>query len=176
LVNAVHIGRFDKSKRIDEIINAIHELRIKGLAMQLRIVGSPSNPKAKEYQNDVLRDFGTQEYREWITFLPSIKRSDIAELLMMSDIFVHSFIGSLDKVVLEATLVGIPVVSINQEFLNEFGAWGDPFHPTIGSELEGLLTRDFKDINSEVLRRQNLVLEQHTQSSWALKIYNVISA
>ncbi len=43
--------------------------------------------------------------------------------LQTYDCFIHSFQGSLDKTIVEATFLGLPVITINNEYRNIFGSW-----------------------------------------------------
>jgi hypothetical protein len=102
----IHYGRFDQSKNIG-----------------LKVIGSPSTQNSMSYQKQIIDSFADIITSGRVQILPACLRSQLSQHLMDSDIFLHAFQGSLDKSLVEATLIGMPVVTLNREYLREFGTW-----------------------------------------------------
>lgn len=170
----IHIGRFDKSKNIDQLIAAAEELRRVNPILTLTIVGDPSNRASKLWADSVV-DKSTA-HSDWLTFLPSIKRDDFSKVVSSFDIFFHAYIGSLDKVLVESTLLKIPVVSINPEYLTEFGSWGSHIDATLESEYNALISRSSADIRGEIESRHTLAEAHHSESHWINELTRILIA
>jgi glycosyltransferase involved in cell wall biosynthesis len=169
-----HVGRFDSSKGIEEIIRATELQRVKNPNIKLTLIGSPSNEKQMNYSLSVKKKY---ENNDWILFSDSISREWIPDFLSHQDIFVHAYKGSLDKTLIEATLFGLPVVTLNLEYLRVFGPWlpGDINNVSLEAELKFLNEMDIASRVSEVRRRQALALSGHTLDSWAKKLSELLN-
>jgi glycosyltransferase involved in cell wall biosynthesis len=170
-LHAVYFGRFDPSKNLDRVIEtSLINSDDKGLIDSLTIIGTPSNQKAEIYKDGLERRFKSLLKNRKLFFYPSVPRSTIPDSTKEYNLFIHSFEGSLDKVLLEATLLGLPVVTVNQEFINEFGYWSNP-GANLKEELLGYLASDLKHRKAEVFRRHEIVLKNHGIDSWIEKLY-----
>lgn len=170
-LHAVYFGRFDPSKNLDRVIEtSLINSDDKGLIDSLTIIGTPSNQKAEIYKEGLERRFKSFLKNRKLFFYPSVPRSTIPDSTKEYNLFMHSFEGSLDKVLLEATLLGLPVVTVNQEFINEFGYWSNP-GANLKEELLGYLASDLKHRKAEVFRRHEIVLKNHGIDSWIEKLY-----
>ena len=170
----IHIGRFDKSKNIDQLIAAAEQLRKINPILTLTIVGNPSNNASKLWANSVVDKSSANS--DWLTFLPSIRRDDFPKVVSSFDIFFHAYIGSLDKVLVESTLIEIPVVSINPEYLTEFGSWGSHKDATLESEYCALISRSSADIRGEIETRHRLAEAHHSESHWISELTRILVA
>jgi glycosyltransferase involved in cell wall biosynthesis len=171
-IHAVYFGRFDPSKNLDRVIEtSLINSDDKGFIDSLTIIGTPSNQKAEIYKDGLERRFKSLLENQKLFFNPSVPRSTIPDLTKEYNLFIHSFEGSLDKVLLEATLLGLPVITVNQEFINEFGYWSNP-SATLKEELLGYLVSDLKYRKAEVFRRHEFVLKNHGIDGWIEKLYS----
>lgn len=161
----IHIGRADPSKNYNLMIETISYFRKFHSGLRLELVGSPSGPvqaaelaKIKQHWSDEI-DLG------WLVFSPAIPRAHVPELLNKHDVFIHAFKGSLDKTLIESTMTAMPVVTINQEYLNEFGSWGgEPI--SLKSEIEALLNLEEGNLSNEVNRRTVCAIDTHSSKKW----------
>lgn len=170
-IHAIYFGRFDPSKNLDRVVEtSLINSDNKGLVDSLTIMGTPSNQKAERYKDDLEKRFKSLIENQKLFFNPSVPRGKIPELTRGYNLFIHSFEGSLDKVLLEATLLGLPVVTVNQEFIKEFGHWSDS-GSSLKEELLGYLGSDIETRKATVLKRHNLVSENHGIDSWIEKLY-----
>ena len=173
----VHIGRFDASKNISEIIETILELRKINKELTLQIVGSPSHSQVANYANQVKEEFKSQVDDGWLSFKGSIPRSEIPTLLRDSDVFIHAFRGSLDKSIVEATVSGLPVVTVNPEYLSVFGAWSEnQDEDSLAIELNSFFFRGAGNLENEISRRQKLAIAEHSLDHWIESLSYILIA
>jgi hypothetical protein len=173
LTKCVHVGRMDRSKNLGEIISTVEELRVRFPLLTLTLVGNPSTPDSIKYVTDLKVSWEKALDSGWLTFEHAIPRAQVPEKLMESDIFVHAFSGSLDKSLVEATLTGMPVVTINQEYINEFGSWknGDKL---LNIELTTLLEKSEGEVKREVHARLLLGVNKHSFTTWILRLTSIL--
>lgn len=159
-------GRLDISKRADEIIYSVRKLRDEYPELTLTIVGSPGNAASIDWAKNLEKE----NPDKWLRFFPSVHRREIDKLVSEHDIFFHAYRGSLDKVLIEASLMEIPVVTTNSEYHRLFGSWNTSFRTTLISEYEGLVKLPPSKIRAEVKRRRDLALKNHSMEHWINQI------
>lgn len=165
----IHVGRIDPSKNIMLIIEQFHSYQKLEPKAILRLVGSPTpgNEKYLEAVEQRVKELGLKN----IELLGKRNQIEIIELLRQSDLFIHAFQGSLDKTLVEATMVGIPVVTYNLEFRKEFFGWQkNPdqqsdeqyFH----NELKAFLGASVDQRKRISISNHTLAVRNHSQKSW----------
>jgi glycosyltransferase involved in cell wall biosynthesis len=171
-----HVGRFDESKGIMQIISAVSVVRKSKNDVKLTLVGSPSNQLQQKYATRIKLESEKKNYSTWVTFTGAMKREEIPSFLESQDVFVHAYKGSLDKTLIEATLLGLPVVTVNEEYLDIFGSWAKnyPSNIELGSELDYLIDLDSASRRTEIIRRQTIALSEHSLSSWSRKLSQLL--
>lgn len=177
--NLIHTGRLDPSKNIDLIIEGVESLRKRYSELTLEIVGSPSSDLYKEYSQDLISKFSLHPYSSWLKFTSYIPREDLPKLLRDKDGFIHSFQGSLDKTLVEATFSGIPVITINREYLKIFGPWGFSHNYddlALESEALALFKMSEDEIKREVDRRYTLAVAQHEVTGWVDRLVKILKS
>jgi len=177
--NLIHTGRLDPSKNIDLIIEGVDLLRKRYPELTLEIVGSPSSELYKQYSKDLISKFSSHPFNSWIKFTPYIPREELPKLLRGKDGFIHSFQGSLDKTLVEATFSGLPVVTINREYLNIFGSWGSGHNYndlTLESEALALFKMSEDDLKREIDRRYALTVSQHEVTGWVGRLVKILKS
>ena len=177
IVKLIHVGRFDPSKNIESIVAEIKKLRDEYPGLKLDIIGTPSSDKSQQYMESVKSKFISDLQIGWLTFRPAIERIKLPDELKKYDCFVHAFQGSLDKTLVEATLAGIPVVTVNKEYLKIFGKWSNGNSDnqiTLTSELRFILNLDATAITKEVDRRYEIARTNHDMEGWINRLVNVL--
>jgi len=177
--NLVHIGRFDPSKNIKEIVYEVKKLRSNFPDLRLEVIGSPSSDRFKDYESNVKAKFDSEVQLGWLKFTPHIPRSSLPEILQTYDCFIHSFQGSLDKTIVEATFSGLPVITINNEYRKIFGSWNLIDAGTDNSlkdEAELLLNLDGSKRQNEVDRRYEVAIEQHELNGWIDRLVSILKS
>jgi hypothetical protein len=80
-------------------------------------------------------------------------------------------------VILEATISKLPVITINQEYLKEFGSWRsstDLLSINLEEEFKSVTNLSEADLNKEVERRYLLAIEKHELSGWVDRLLNIL--
>jgi glycosyltransferase involved in cell wall biosynthesis len=171
----VHVGRLDESKKIREIIDWAKTSQMKKKINKITLIGTSIGSDSNYIQK--LKLLHEKEISEgFLEFMGKISRDKLAVKLDEFSVFVHMFEGSLDKSILESTALGIPVITTNREFIEEFGTWGQTQTFSFDNEFEALLGMKPKDLKFEVTRRKNLVLENHSIEAWACKMATIIKS
>jgi glycosyltransferase involved in cell wall biosynthesis len=165
----LHIGRADPSKNLNLIIETVSQFRKLDEGITLELVGNPSGARQKSELEKLKQIWVDGVQQGWLLFSPAIPRAEISNLLNQHDVFIHAFEGSLDKTLIEATMTNMPVVTINQEYINEFGLWGK-WPVSLESELKSLLTADQKEIEKESRKRTSKAIEKHSSGIWIGKL------
>ena len=101
------------------------------------------------------------------------------EILQTYDCFIHSFQGSLDKTIVEATFSGLPVITINNEYRKIFGSWdlsGTGMNNSLKDEAQLLLNLDGSKRESEVDRRYEVALKQHELTGWIDRLVSILKS
>ncbi len=173
----IHVGRFDTSKNIPKIIEVVSELNKSDSQIKLTLIGSPSSPENTRVAEVVISSNKKYVDEGWLTFLPSVKRAELPEALRNSDVFIHAFQGSLDKSLVEATMVGIPVVTVNNEYLKEFGSWShDRSDEMLEDQLHSFMELSALKVGEIVRSRRLIALERHSLDAWIRKLCEILKS
>ena len=173
----IHIGRFDPIKNIELIVETIHEIKKSHSYVTFDNFGSPSKEVYAAYESKVIKNYSTAQNLEYIKFNASVNRNKLPSVIKSYDVFIHACDAGLDKSILEATLTGLPVVTINKQYLDIFGYWttnSDTSQVSLTSEALTLLNFSNKDLIVELDRRYKIALQHAEIRLWASKVKNII--
>lgn len=173
LQKCVHIGRQDPSKNLELIIQSVARLRAKYPTLSLELVGDPLGPQSEAYVFNLKNTWRKSLDEGWLVFSPAIPRELIPETLRRSDLFVHAFVGSLDKSLIEATMITMPVATLNREYIREFGSWSTN-SSSLESELESVLKLSAPELFEVSLSRRLRAIENHSYSKWICNLSNIL--
>lgn len=168
----VHFGRFDQGKQISELLETCKFLRDEGFDLSFTQIGKASNSKNQPYELEVISNFSKFD---WVSFLPSIERSQLSRTVRKFSVFLHGFQGSLDKTLIESTFLGLPVVTINHEYLNIFGQWSDLKPTNLVAELRAVLELDSFELEREIRKRHLIAVENHGFEKWIDKLGELLT-
>lgn len=169
----IHVGRFDPSKHIEALIESFLEINSSFPETKLSLYGSPTTESGFDYESDIKAKYSKAIKEKLLTILPAVPRSSLSSLYKENGVFVHAFEGSLDKTIVEATLAGLPVATLNKEYIRDFGSWGNS-PVTLVTELESILKLSQENLQGELDRRRNLALERHSLNQWAKQIGSLL--
>jgi glycosyltransferase involved in cell wall biosynthesis len=172
-IKFIHVGRLDPSKNILEIIDAVNSEKLIDQRISLCLIGSPSSPKETDYLfriNELVR----KNKAHWISMLPRVSRDKLPEKLIEFDCFIHAYRGSLDKVLIEATMCEIPVVTVNQEFITEFGSWSGLDNPSLSDELDAFLRSPQNFVASKVDEIREVAVAKHSMDGWLIRLVKIL--
>ncbi len=173
LLKILHFGRLDKSKGIRELIETVASLRTTDAELSLTLIGNPSNLENLQWANELKKLYGAES--SWLSFQPGVNRNELPGIIGSYDVMLHAFQGSLDKTLLEATMVGLPVVTINREYLKQFGSWGPNVDLiSLENELIALLELDSHTLNSRLRMRRESAVQNHSISSWITRLNQIL--
>lgn len=174
----VHIGRFDPIKNISEIIKAVEKSRVHFPNLTLDIIGSASSVSSTKYEQEVKSQFAHSVTQGWLTFFPGVSREEVPYILEKSHAFIHSCNAALDKVILEANLSNVPVITSNEEFVKSFGSWTENNNvKTIDllDELNAALNTPKSELEKIVNQRYQETLANHELRGWTTRLLKVIN-
>ena len=172
----IHIGRIDPSKKIENIIESFLIFYKADPDAKLMFVGEPSSNLTNQYQNRIKFKYSDDIKSGKIKFLGKKSRKQLSEIILEADMFIHAFEGSLDKSIVEATFMGIPVVTINQEYRKIFGTWNNNLAQNeLSSELQAYLGCTIETIKKECLRRFEIASDFHSLEHWGISIERVMN-
>jgi glycosyltransferase involved in cell wall biosynthesis len=176
-LNMVHIGRADKSKKLDLLISEAQRIRdTSGENITLTLIGNSSNEEELLWFQGIKTQASQANQSGWLNFQEGVNRLEIPSILSAADIFVHAFIGSLDKTLIEATLCKVPILTLNPEYLKIFGSWGKSDPVTILSEYQALRSLSVPEIEFEIERRFQIAFSGHSYRRWVDLITEAIDS
>ena len=124
--NIVTVGRLSKSKDYGTLLLAVKSLNSKGVKLKVDIVGAPARPEDFMYLKSLQSFVSANRLQAVVDFIGSVPNLEIIKYLERADLFVNmGQTGSLDKAVLEAMSVGIPVLTCNEAFGGVLGSLRD---------------------------------------------------
>ena len=95
-------------------------------------------------------------------------------MLNGNDVFIHAFQGSLDKTLIEATLAGLPVITINNEYLNEFGTWSQRNTSIdLDNEFSAFMSSPNDQIAKLCKTRQQIAITKHSFDQWQTQLLRI---
>jgi glycosyltransferase involved in cell wall biosynthesis len=171
LNNLVHLGRFDPSKDIAGILKTVESLQRHFPEIQFTQIGNPTTETAKEYANSL-----KIAYSNRFLFLESVSRSEIPKVLTNYDCFIHAYVGSLDKSLVEATMLGLPVITLNKEYQKIFGTWSDLLDASLYDEYVAVSNLRLDDLRQELIFRRKIAEKDHSLDNWVDKLANILQS
>ncbi len=113
----VSVGRIAPVKKLEVLIRALPLVLAQKPNAHLCLYGLPQDAQEKQYQNQLFTLVHTLGLQDKVIFGGGVLYTDLPKVLGNADIFVQaSQTGSVDKSVLEALAMNIPVVSTNGAF------------------------------------------------------------
>jgi glycosyltransferase involved in cell wall biosynthesis len=174
----LYYGRLDPSKNIHMFPNLVFELNRSPDTYSIDVFGKPANLESEKYFFDVASSHKAKSQKASITFHNPIARALIPEIAKKYDIFLNLFSGSLDKTLIETTLMGMPVITWNREYCSQFGTWSN----SSVSETLDFIIMEFEFINSlkeselhiEIERRLELAIRNHSFDGWINRLVGAL--
>lgn len=177
--NGVYVGRFDKSKNLEDIIALLNEETLRHLPFTLTLVGEPT-PGNEKYIEALIFKHSNLVRTGRLKVLGRVANRELPNFLRSFDFFVNAFTGSLDKSLIEATLMGIPVVTVNPPYISQFGTWSgdictDELVIQLSRELLALISASPKHTETELKIRSEWASKNHARNQWLTKLYNLFT-
>jgi len=166
-------GRVTPVKKVELAVEALKELRARGIEATLRIVGSLPDQKYKDRISSLIASYGLASYAEIVGPLNS---SALFEEYANTDVMLNpSQTYSIDKVVLEAMAHGLPVIAYAHaygELLSPFGLAADAQDARVYAEVIAQL-QERPDIHKlqEALKEE--ASAHHSLSTITQRIFSI---
>lgn len=170
----IHIGRFDKAKNIDLLIEAVREIRKSQSDVRLTLVGTPANAESKAWANNLILESKESTENGWLIFKPAIPRGDIPKEIQQNGCFFHGYTGSLDKTLVESTMLRVPVITINQEYRDIFGAWSETNEFNLVNEFFAMRSLSNSELEMELDRRLAIARSGHSLDHWINELASLL--
>jgi hypothetical protein len=138
------------------------------------LIGNTSNSESLSWAEQVVKDSKSSVDSNAVVFKKAIKREEVPRILARSDCFFHAYVGSLDKSLIEATMVGVPVVTLNPEYIQIFGRWCNDKTLTLGSEYLALRSLSQTDLQFEIDRRYKVAIDHHSLKNWIKQLESIL--
>jgi glycosyltransferase involved in cell wall biosynthesis len=170
----VHVGRIDPSKNIDSLISTTLQLRGEFPGLTLTLIGESTSNNYNYF------DFLQGKYSDFIkdgcvVFKGKIHNEALNVELSKYDAFLHDFDGSLDKTLVEAALVGLPVVTSNKEFIGNFLSFGhDQEKDSLAVILHNFLKSPAIHVKRVVDKNREIAVEKHSLEHWTLALVELL--
>ena len=129
-IDLLYISHIEKYKHQWHVIQAIANLRDRGIPIKLTLVGGMGNA-GKEFQKALNRFDPKQEF---VQYLGKVDYSNLETIYHNSDLFIYaSTCENLPNILIEAMASGLPIVCSNREpmpsLLMDGGVYFDPEKP-----------------------------------------------
>ncbi len=111
----ISVGRISQIKNYETLVRAIEILAKPGTNLKVDIIGPVSTDRDKKYLGNLKSEISNLGLDDNFSFIDPVVNDKLASCLKMAKLFVNtSLTGSLDKTILEAMSVGLPVVTCNE--------------------------------------------------------------
>jgi glycosyltransferase involved in cell wall biosynthesis len=164
---AITVGRVDNNKNFQVILESFANAAEEGLLDRLIVVGNSSSLKDKQQFEKQLE--ATHLTDRQVICLGRVARVDLPGILSKADVFLHASTGSLDKAPIEALLIGLPIATINEEFIDIFDSWTHKKHPSLIQEIRAMLELPTEARLRAIEEKMAIAQKSHSLTSWATK-------
>lgn len=170
LNRAIYVGRLDRSKRIQHMVREANLALERGFISSVALFGNFSSGEELASQSSSFDQLSFEFSWFKNSIKGSVDRTNLPIIMKSYDVFIHGYLGSLDKVLVEATLLLLPVATENPEYLKEFGFWpGCLPGATISEQLEAISKLSMSELQSVLTDRYNFAINNHSLDHWMEK-------
>jgi glycosyltransferase involved in cell wall biosynthesis len=176
VLKCIYVGRLDPSKNVDRVIEAFHLLPNDN--KRLTIIGAPTAGN-EWFQENLKNSYGKEISSGKITLLGNMSQKGVKENLCDSDLMIHAFQGSLDKVLIEAAISKTYVITCNWEFLREFNLSSIEDQrlndgELLYKQLVAYTNYTFEQIQLIVNANYEIAIKNHSFNRWIRKLNCII--
>jgi len=173
----ITVGRISPSKDYETLLKAAEVLIKEGYKLKVDIIGAAGIAEQNKYFDDLKKMTKDRGVEEKINFVGAIANKNIIDFLQPADLFVNaSHTGSLDKAILEAMAVGLPVLTCNEaarEILKDFAEqttfpMGDFF--ALADKIKSIMSMDSNEKEELGKSLREIVVRQHNTAGLINKI------
>jgi glycosyltransferase involved in cell wall biosynthesis len=175
-----YVGRCDKAKRIDSLLTVFENLSNSQQDLELFVMGEPSTESNQAYFDELVSRNKIWQHSN-IKLLGKVSRENLSDLMHELGIMIHATDGSLDKVLIEATLALNPVATCNLGYIREFGSWSSQKGSTddvkkIMEEVFAILSLTPSELSKKLQQRREIALKNHSLVGWTDKVSSILTS
>lgn len=175
--NGIYVGRFDQSKNLNLITELLSDCGQSVSHLTLTFVGQATRKNGKYFQNFLeVNEVWLKNSR--LKILEKVPNMELPNILSKYDFFLNAFYGSLDKSLIEATMMGLPTITINPAYIEQFGSWSEITENsetmTLKSEFVSMLKLPPNEIEKVCKQRSELAVRKHSRTSWIQNLVKVL--
>jgi len=176
----ISIGRISLSKDYETLIKAVEILKRKNLKLKVQIVGGPAVQADEKYFSDLKRQLIDKKLTEEIKFVGPVANKDIINYLVNAAVFVNmGQTGSLDKAMVEAMAVELPVLTCNEAMLEVLGNYKTELmyakkdSQGLADKIESIINMPGEQYLAFGKNLRQLVIDNHSLKKFVNKILNL---
>lgn len=173
----ISVGRISPSKDYATLIEAVEILKNKGLKLSVEIIGGPAVKTDEDYFKNLLGQVADKKLTEEIKFIGPVANREILKFLQSAALFVNmGQTGSLDKALVEAMAVELPVLTCNEAMIEVLGDYKERLmYPKKDSEklaerMEQMINSPAEDYIKLGRDLRNIAVEKHSLDKFIAKI------
>lgn len=177
LFRIITVGRISPVKDYETLIRAAELLNENDVKFSIDIIGGAGLAEQEKYLSDLKIMVKEKHLENVIKFLGPKPNREILSYLQLSDLFVNmSHTGSLDKAILEAMSVGLPILTCNVALKEVLGSFTDElmFEKGKFNDLAVRISRIIKlppESRSDLgIKLRDIVVKEHSLSGFVRKI------
>lgn len=177
----ISVGRFSPVKDYPALIKAVEMLNVEGIPLDVNIIGGPALAKDALLPFLLKKMVKDKKLDSVVHFLGSKPNKAILPYLQESDLFVNmSHTGSLDKAVLEAMAIGLPIFTCNEALEEVLGNYQEILmypkgnYTVLAEKIKMIinLSPAKREEISDALRE--IVVKNHSLNNFVKKILEII--
>ena len=173
----IYFGRISPVKDLETAIEATEILHKKGEKIRFRLVGGAGRPSQENYLKGLKDLVSSKGLDDIIKFTGPMPHEAILGFLQESDLHINtSHTGSLDKTVLEAMAVDIPILTCNEALKEVLGEYTDQLmfykkdSKSLADKIEGVIKMGSTERGVLGQKLREIVISDHSLSSFIKKI------
>ena len=179
LTRIFNYGRLDVSKNIHLFLDLLLALNQDKKVFSVDVYGNSSSGHSIEYLEGLKHLSKRPEFQSTFNIHPGLNRKNISSESEKYELFLNLFVGSLDKTLIEATMLGLPVLTWNREYCEQFGTWsGNDVKESLDfilEELSFIRSMQEQKLRREILRRYHYAIEMHAFDGWINRLLFVLN-
>jgi glycosyltransferase involved in cell wall biosynthesis len=183
IYTVVSVGRISPVKNYETLIDAVRILRDQGISLCVYIVGGVGLPEHQPYLTSLEKLVHSYGLKEVVTFVGPVPNKDIKGYLKGANIFVNtSLTGSLDKAVLEAMALEIPILTCNEAFLEVLPAMKESVifkhkdSHELSRKIQSFMALDETNRAELTGKLRSIVVENHSVKNFVGKILHAFQS
>lgn len=170
-------GRISPAKDHETLVRAVGILRDQGRKVEVLVIGKPAIPEDHAYLARVKKLIADKRLEESFVYKGAIANRELPPHLQSCDISVNvGKTGSLDKAVLEAMSVGLPILTCNEALAEVLGDETDSLMfpkenaGELARKMAFLMDKEKTDLRGLGQKLRAIVVEHHSLATFPSRV------